>query len=193
MKAFTLRLCLASALCTLSGEARAAMIQESYGPVGVDFLSGNSVNAAVTGFASGLGTLSSVAITFDAGAVLLEGNAISSKIGIYDSSGTLLETILFPSMTGRAQQIEMGNFAVPAADLGDFESVGNVDLKLDPTTACRGSAPTPSGCNAFTGSVSGEVTYDFTPSAAPEPACLGLLAIGLTTLGLWHRVRKIGD
>jgi hypothetical protein len=165
MKAFPLRLGLAGALCMFSSATRAATIQESYGLVAVNFLTGNSVNAPIAGFNSGLGTLTSVAITYEASAVLLEGNALSSRISVFDPAGTLLETISFPTMTGRAQQVEMGSFNVLAEDLLDFESSGTVDLELTPFTACRGSASTPSGCNEFTGAVSGQVTYDFTPTA----------------------------
>jgi len=189
MKAFTLRLYLAAALYTFSSETRAATIQENYGLVAVNFLTGDSVNAPLTGFNSGLGTLTSVAITYDASAVLLQGNALSSRISLFDPAGILLETVSFPIMTGRAQKVEMGSFSVPVADLLDFESPGTVDLELTPFTACRGSASTPSGCNEFTGAVSGQVTYDFTPAAAPEPANLALLGVGLTILCLWRSLR----
>jgi hypothetical protein len=115
MKALTLHLCLAGALGSFCGAARAAVIQESYGPVGVNFLTGAAESAAFAGFNSELGALSSVVITYSANAVLLEGNAISSRISVDDSSSTLLEEITFPSITGRAQQVETGNFTVPVA------------------------------------------------------------------------------
>lgn len=190
MKAFTLHLCFAGAVCIFSCASRAATIQESYGLVGVNFLTGNSVNAPLPGFNSGLGKLTSVAITYDANAVLIEGNALSSRISLFDPAGILLDTISFPTMTGRAQQGEMGSFNVPVADLLDFENPGIVDLELTPFTTCRGSASTPSGCNEFTGAVSGQVTYDFTPAAAPEPVNLALFGVGLTTLGLWRRLNR---
>jgi expansin (peptidoglycan-binding protein) len=193
MKTFTLLLSLAGALFTFSSATQAAMMQENYGLVGVNFLTGNPVNAPVTAFHNGLGTLTSIAISYEASAVLLEGNAISSRISIFDPAGALLDSIAFPNMTGRAQQVEMGSFNVPATDLLDFESAGAVDLNLTPFTACHGSASTPTGCNEFTSAVSGQVTYDFTPVAAPEPAAPALVATGLIAFGLWRRrfVRKI--
>ena len=135
-----------------------------------------------------------VTFTFDAGAVLLQGSAVSSQIRIEDSTGTLLTDITFPQMTGRAQQTETGSFTILLADLADFQSAGNVDLTLVGFTACRGSAPTPTGCNGFTGAVGGQVTYTYTPSntptSVPEPTTLSLVAGGVTAMSLALRRRK---
>ncbi len=200
MKLFWLRRSAAAAICilcvcSLSTAARAGTLQENYGLTGVNFLTRTPVNSGLQGFNSTLGTLTSIEFTYGAGAVLLEGNAISSNVKIEDPTGVLLDTISFPNMTGRAQQVESGSFAVPVADFADFLSTGIIELTLAPFSACRGSAMTPTGCNGFTGNVGGTVTYTFDPPAAPstpEPASLALLSAGLVVIGLWRRKAKPG-
>ena len=175
-------LCVAALLWGSIAPARAATVQFNYGIVSVNFLTGNNVNATLHGFDPTLGTLDAVDVSFSASAVLLQGNAISSRIRVYDGT-TLLDTITFPNMVGRAQQAESGAFTVPAANLADFETAGTVDLTLTPFTACRGSAPTPSGCNGFNANVGGTVTYTYTPasipSSVPEPRTTVLFTVGL--------------
>ncbi len=187
------------ALCC--NQAHATTIQDDYGIFAVNFLTGSPVNGALPGFNPALGSLTAVDFKYVASAVLLQGTAQSSQITIDDSTGTLLTDITFPMITGRADQVEMGSFAVPAADLADFESTGNVDLTLDGFTACRGSANTPTGCSEFTGAVSGQVSYIYTPaptpttpmSAAPEPNSLLLFACGLLAAALAiRRLRRSG-
>ena len=193
MKLIMLRLCVAAAVCSLSIPAQAGTITENYGLTAVDFLSGNPVNSAVLGFNSTLGSLSSIVVTYAAGATLVQGNAISSSIKIEDPAGALLRTIQFGNMTGRAQQSASGTFNVPVADFPDFLNAGKIDLTLVPFTACRGSAMTPTGCSAFTGLVGGTVTYDFNPPAGPatpEPPSLAMLSAGLVAFGLWRRKAK---
>jgi PEP-CTERM motif len=187
MKSSILRCCFAAALFSFSGQAWASTLQENYGLAFVNFLNGNSVTTALPGFPSADGTLTGISFTYSASAVLLVGNSISANIKIEDPAGALLDTIQFPNMTGRAQQPESGSFNVPAADLADFVSNGNINLTLVPFTACRGSANTPTGCSGFSGSVGGTVTYTFTPAPPPvatsEPASMALLALGLIGFG----------
>jgi len=184
-----------AALCAFCAQVPADTIQDSFGAFSVNFLSGASVTGALPGFNPSLGTLDGIAFSYTSSAVLLEGDANSSNIKIYDSVGTLLTQIVFPMMVGRAEQTKTGNFSVPANDLADFESTGNIDLTLSPSTACRGRADTPSGCQTFTGSIDGQVTYTYTPatpaspSAAPEPQSLWLLAAGLGALIFAKRKR----
>lgn len=194
-----LSLYLATLLCAFAGAAQASTIQDSYGQFAVNFLTGNTVTGALPGFNPALGTLSSIGFTYSAGAVLLQGTAMSVKIQIDDSSGTLLKSITFPNMTGRAKQIESGSFTVPVADFAEFESTGKVDLTLIPGTACRGTADTPSRCSGFSGTVGGDVTYTYTPanpagpstpSSVPEPGTFGLWGAGLIGMGLVRRRKR---
>ncbi len=196
MRLSVLRVSASAAFFILSicSPVHAGTVQESFGLTGVYFLSGGTVDSALPGFNSSHGTLTSVAVTYSATAVLLEGNAISSTIKIEDPHGVLLSTITFPNMTGRAEQSESGSFTVPASDFADFLSTGNIDLQLIPFTACRGSAMTPTGCNGFSANVGGTMTYGFNPPAGPttpEPATLAMLSAGLVVFGLWRRKTKM--
>jgi hypothetical protein len=186
--------CCLAALCVFSGQASGAAIgatiEDSYGVFSVNFLNNNPVTGALPGFNPALGTLDGAVFTFDSSAVLIQGTALSSEIEIEDSTGTLLTTITFGQMVGRDQQVETGSFTVPTADLGDFQSAGNVDLTIVGHTACRGSASTPSGCNEFSGAVDGQVTYTYTPASVPEPASLPLFASGLVAAILATRCRE---
>src|SRR5215469_8462150 len=123
---------------------RAATVQYNYGPVRVNLLGGPSVNTPLQGFNPALGTLDSINLSYSATAILLEGDALSTRIGIDDGTA-LLATISFPLLIGRVEQTETGTFTVPISDWTDFETAGTVDLTSTPFTACRGSAPAPSG------------------------------------------------
>lgn len=191
MNRLELCLLLATGTLGLAGQASPATINDNFGPAGVNFLTGATISAAVPGFNPALGTLTMAAFTYQSSAVLLIGNAISSDIRINDPNGTLVATIVFPNITGRAQQAENGSFNIPSADLNGFLSVGNVDLRLSPFTACRGSAHTPTGCIGFSGVIDGSVVYTYTPvspapTAAPEPLSLALLGAGFILFGLWR-------
>jgi hypothetical protein len=187
-------LCCLAALGAFCAPVDATTIQDKYGVFSVNFLTSTPVSGALPGFNPALGALEGVAFTFDASAVLLQGSAVASQIRIEDSSGTLLTDISFPQMTGRAQQIEAGSFTVPLADLADFQSAGNADVTLVGFTVCRGSAPTPTGCNGFTGAVGGQVTYSYTPSytptSVPEATTLLLVASGVIAISLVMRRRE---
>ncbi|HKD09514.1 MAG TPA: hypothetical protein VKB79_26650 [Bryobacteraceae bacterium] len=179
--------------------ADASTIQFSYGPVSVNFLGGGAVTQGFTAFDPALGTLSQVDISFTASAVLMQGNAISSHISIDDNT-TLLDQISFPNMVGRAQKVVSGNFLVPQAVWADFETIGPVDLMFVPFTACRGSAPTPTGCAGFGASISGNITYTYTPTAptsgTPEPATFALLGACVIVLGfvrVFHPFRRLPE
>ncbi|HKE28617.1 MAG TPA: PEP-CTERM sorting domain-containing protein [Bryobacteraceae bacterium] len=169
---------------------RAATVQYNYGPVRVNFLGGPSVNTPLQGFNPALGTLDSINLSYSATAILLEGDALSTRIGIDDGTA-LLATISFPLLIGRVEQTETGTFTVPISDWTDFETAGTVDLTSTPFTACRGSAPTPSGCEAFEGRESGTVTYTYTPpvetSTVPEPGTIAFFAAGLMGISLAAR------
>jgi hypothetical protein len=189
LRIFTQPSCIVALLWASSAFAHASTIQYNYGRTVVNFLTGGSVNAALQGFDPALGTLSAIDVTYSASDVLLQGDAQSSNIAIYDDN-TLLARISFPPMVGRDQQLESGGFLVPAADWSGFETAGLTDLTFTPFTACRGTAATPSGCNEFTASVSGAVAYTYTPaSSVPEPGSFILIAIGLIVVGIAGRVR----
>lgn len=183
--------CLAtlSALCT---PARATSIQENYGTFAVNFLTATPVTGTVPGFNPALGTLDTIQFSYSASAVLFQGTALGTTIAITDPSNTTLANILFPEMTGRAQQTESGAFSIPQNDLVNFESASPISLILQPRTACRGSANTPSGCSEFSGSLSGQVTYNYTPAPLPTPEAgpLPLLATGAVILGCGMRRRR---
>ncbi len=176
--------------------AKANTIQENYS-TSVNFLTGAPVVTSIPGFNPALGTLNGIEFSYSSGAVLLSGNAISSNIKIDDPGGNLIDTILFPTMNGRAQQLESGNFAVPAAYLIDFERAGNVDLTFASFTACRGSANTPSGCNGFSAFVDGQATFNYSPNSpaapVPEPASLLLFPCGVVVLLAIFVCRKKTD
>ncbi|HLH20034.1 MAG TPA: PEP-CTERM sorting domain-containing protein [Bryobacteraceae bacterium] len=177
---FRLLICLAASVGALPASVSTAAIQYNYSLAGIDFLTGNHLDLPVQGFSPTLGTLNAIDFSFAASAVLVQGDAISSRIQIFDG-GALLDTITFPTMMGRAEQTESGTFAVPITGWTDFETAGTVHLTATPFTACRGSAPTPSGCNDFTGRLSGAVTYTYAPapSPVPEPDTILLFATGL--------------
>jgi hypothetical protein len=181
-------LCSLAVLCVFGHQAYATTLQEKFGVFSVNFLTGNTVTGALPAFNPSLGTLDSVAFTYQSSAVLLQGTAMSTRIAIHDSQGTLLTTINFPLMTGRDQQIQDGTFSAPAADLADFEGIGNVNLTLQGLTACRGPAATPTGCNAFSGAVGGQVSYAYTPTTVPEPNTIPLFS-GVTGAFLVTRWR----
>jgi hypothetical protein len=181
--------CCAATLMLAS--ASGATIQYNYGPVFVNFLSGNDTNAPVQGFDPTLGTLAEADLAYSATATLVQGNAISSRIDV-DDGATLLGQIGFPHMTGRAQQLESGIFVVPTGNLADFETAGTLNLTFVRFTACRGAADTPTGCSAFSANVGGTITYTYTPAvtqtaAAPEPASFFALGVGLIGIGLVRR------
>jgi hypothetical protein len=188
-----MRIACAVILCALAAAAHASTMTDSFGLVSVNFLSGGNTTLPVQGFDPALGTLSSVDITYASTATLLLGNAISSRIQFY-LGGDLLSQINFPNMTGRAQQSESGTFTVPAVDVAGFEAPGTVDLTLSPFTACRGTAPTPSGCEGFSAKVASQVTYTYTPAVAtataPEPSSFLLLGAALIGVGLLRRSSK---
>jgi hypothetical protein len=177
--------------------ADASTIQFGYGPVTVNFLGGGTVTQGFTAFDPALGTLSQIDISFNASAVLLQGNAISSNIRIDDNT-TLLDQIDFPNMVGRAQKVVSGNFLVPQAVWANFKTAGPVDLTFTPFTACRGSALTPTGCAGFSARISGNITYTYTAitpsSGTPEPATFALLGLGVIVLGflrVFNPVRRL--
>lgn len=180
---FSQPLWIVALLWAFPAAASASTIEQDYGNIGVDFLSDASVNTDIPEFDPVLGSLSAIDLSYSASAVLIEGDALSSYIGILDGE-TLLGRIFFPSMVGREEQSESGSFSIPAADWSDFETAETTELTFTPFTACRGSADTPSGCSEFTGILSGAVTYTYTPApAAPEPKSLVLFFAGLIVIG----------
>ena len=192
---FTIRHMACAICCVFAAGAHAATITDNIGLVNVNFLTGANTTLPAPGFDPALGTLTSIDLSYSATATLLQGDALSSRIRIYLGSD-LLSQINFPSMTGRAQQTESGTFTVSAVDLPGFETPGTVDLTLTPFTACRGTAPTPSGCNAFTANLTGAVTYTYNPPAAsataPEPPSFLLLGAALVGAGMLRRSAKPG-
>jgi len=194
MKRFRVFRAVATALCILSRQAAGSTLQEAFDVRGLNFLTANTITTSIRGFNPSLGTLTGVSVTYDSAAVLLQGNAISSRIIVNDPMGNQVGTINFPNMTGRDEQVRMGGFPAPAADISDFENSADISLSFEGTTACRGSAPTLSGCFGFSGEVTGQVNYSYGAMAnAPEPRSFELFVGGVILAFLGTRLRAARD
>jgi hypothetical protein len=171
----------ALSLFALDQHAQASTISYSYS-ASFDLLNSTSQSFSVQGFNPSLGSLSAIDFTY----TFSTRHTFAGADGIdhfrIDDATAILDTLTFTTPGGETTT-QSGQFGVPTADFGDYESTQPVALSGTPFVRCG-------SCIVYTANFSGQVTYTYAPTvaSAPEVTTFVLAGAGLLGLGLLRRI-----